>query len=91
VRVLRLSPYSPELNSVERLWDIAKNLICNRLWSDLATLETVSITTLNKSTNSAATAGQSGTPPHRMKGAGASPVLAQTEAPAGVRPSFTRF
>jgi transposase len=40
VRVLTLPPYSPELNPVERLWDIVKDRICNRVWSDLATLET---------------------------------------------------
>jgi transposase len=55
VRVLTLPPYSPELNPVERLWDIVKDRICNRVWSELATLETA----LNKvlveySTHSAA-------------------------------------
>jgi transposase len=39
VRVLTLPPYSPELNPVERLWDIVKDRICNRVWSDLASLE----------------------------------------------------
>ena len=39
VRVLTLPPYSPELNPVERLWDIVKDRICNRAWSDLPTLE----------------------------------------------------
>jgi transposase len=39
VRVLTLPPYSPELNPVERLWDIVKDRICNRVWSDLPTLE----------------------------------------------------
>jgi hypothetical protein len=39
VKVLTLPPYSPELNPVERLWDIVKDRICNRVWSDLPTLE----------------------------------------------------
>jgi transposase len=39
VRVLTLTPYSPELNPVERSWDIVKDRICNRVWIDLATLE----------------------------------------------------
>jgi len=43
-RVLTLPPYSPELNPVERLWDIVKDRICNRAWCDPATLES----TLNK-------------------------------------------
>jgi hypothetical protein len=36
---LTLTPYSPELNPVERSWDIVKDRICNRVWIDLATLE----------------------------------------------------
>jgi transposase len=39
VRVLTLPPYSLELNPLERLWDIVKDRICNRVWSDLATLK----------------------------------------------------
>jgi transposase len=35
VRVITLPPYSPELNPVERLWDIVKDRICNQVWKDL--------------------------------------------------------
>ena len=35
VRVIRLPPYSPELNPVERLWDVGKDRICNQGWQDL--------------------------------------------------------
>ena len=38
VRVITLPPYSPELNPVERLWDIIKDRICNRAWEDLEEL-----------------------------------------------------
>jgi transposase len=38
VRVLHLPPYSPELNPIERLWDIIKDRICNRVWEDLEEL-----------------------------------------------------
>jgi transposase len=38
VRVITLPPYSPELNPVERLWDIIKDRICNRPWEDLEEL-----------------------------------------------------
>lgn len=39
IRLLRLPPYSPELNPIEKLWDIVKDGICNRLYDDLETLE----------------------------------------------------
>ena len=38
VRVIHLPPYSPELNPVERLWDVVKDRICNQAWKDLAEL-----------------------------------------------------
>lgn len=38
VRVITLPPSSPELNPVERLWDVIKDRICNRAWEDLETL-----------------------------------------------------
>lgn len=38
VRVITLPPYSPELNPVERLWDVIKDQICNRVWKDLEEL-----------------------------------------------------
>ena len=40
MRVLTLPPYSPELNPIERLWDIVKDRICNRVWADLEELTT---------------------------------------------------
>jgi transposase len=38
VRVIRLPPYSPELNPVERLWDVVQDRICNRVWKALEEL-----------------------------------------------------
>jgi transposase len=38
VRVIQLPPYSPELNPIERLWDVIKDRICNRAWEDLEQL-----------------------------------------------------
>ena len=38
VRIIRLPPYSPELNPVERLWDVVKDRICNQVWEDLDAL-----------------------------------------------------
>ena len=39
VRIITLPAYSPELNPVEKLWDIVKDGICNRDWADLDELE----------------------------------------------------
>lgn len=39
VRILNLPPYSPELNPVEKLWDILRDAICNRLFTKLEQLE----------------------------------------------------
>lgn len=39
VRVLKLPAYSPELNPVEKLWDILKDAICNRLYPSVTELE----------------------------------------------------
>lgn len=39
VRLLPLPPYSPELNPVEKLGDLVKDAICNRLFTDLRVLE----------------------------------------------------
>ena len=41
VRLLKLPAYSPELNPIEKLWDIVKDAICNRLFATIADLETV--------------------------------------------------
>lgn len=38
VVVLRQPPYSPELNPVERLWDMLRDALCNRSWRDLQEL-----------------------------------------------------
>lgn len=38
VRVITLPPYSPELNPVERLWDVVKDQICNRTCDQLEQL-----------------------------------------------------
>ena len=39
VKIITLPAYSPELNPVEKLWDIVKDGICNRDWTDLDELE----------------------------------------------------
>lgn len=39
VRLLKLPPYSPELNPVEHLGDMIKDAVCNRVFEDLRTLE----------------------------------------------------
>lgn len=40
VQVITLPPYSPELNPIEKLWDVVKDRICNRVWPDLESLRT---------------------------------------------------
>ncbi len=40
VVVLRQPPYSPELNPVERLWDMLRDELCNRSWKSLDDLIT---------------------------------------------------
>lgn len=40
VRIINLPPYSPELNPVEKLWDVVRDGICNRVFATLAELET---------------------------------------------------
>lgn len=39
VRILTLPPYSPELNPIEKLWDIVKDTICTVNWDSLEQLE----------------------------------------------------
>lgn len=39
VRLVKLPPYSPELNPVDKLWDIMKDSICNRCFDTLEELE----------------------------------------------------
>ena len=38
VVVVRQPPYSPELNPVERLWDMLRDALCNRSWASLEDL-----------------------------------------------------
>ena len=39
VRLVQLPAYSPELNPIEKLWDIVKDAICNRIFATLDQLE----------------------------------------------------
>jgi transposase len=39
VRLLPLPPYGPEFNPVEKIGDLAKDQICNRLYPSLPELE----------------------------------------------------
>lgn len=39
IRIITLPAYCPELNPAEKLWDIVKDGICNKLWEDLRSLE----------------------------------------------------
>lgn len=39
VRILTLPPYSPELNPIEKLWDIVKDTICTVNWESIDKLE----------------------------------------------------
>ena len=40
VRILTLPPYSPELNPIEKFWDVVKDGICSVNWKNLEELET---------------------------------------------------
>jgi transposase len=46
VRILTLPPYSPELNPIEKLWDVVKDTICTINWESLDQLEAKMTTTL---------------------------------------------
>ena len=39
VRIVSLPPYSPELNPVEKLWDIVRDGICNQVFSSIEELQ----------------------------------------------------
>ena len=39
IRIITLPAYCPELNPAEKLWDIVKDGICNKLWEDLDSME----------------------------------------------------
>ncbi len=46
VRIINLPPYSPELNPVEKLWDVVRDAICNQLFLTLDQLEAALTTRL---------------------------------------------
>jgi transposase len=48
LHILTLPPYSPELNPVEKLWDIAKDSICTTIWETLTDLEEQITSTLKE-------------------------------------------
>ena|SRR5450631_2684861 len=39
VRIITLPPYSPELNPVEKLWDVLRDAICNRVFAAIEQLQ----------------------------------------------------
>jgi len=39
IHLLAPPPYSPELNPVEKLWDLVKDVICNTIFASLPELE----------------------------------------------------
>ena len=39
IRILTLPPYSPELNPMEKYWDIIKDVTCTKYWDTLEALE----------------------------------------------------
>jgi len=39
VRLLKLPAYSPELNPIERLWDVVKDAICNQVFATISDLQ----------------------------------------------------
>lgn len=47
VRLLQLPAYSPELNPIEKLWDILKDAICNRLFATVSEIEEALTTVLS--------------------------------------------
>lgn len=48
VRVITLPPYSPELNPIEKLWDVIKDRICNRVWPEVESLRAAIDTVLKE-------------------------------------------
>ena len=41
VHVVRLPPYSPELNPIEKLWDLIQDHTSNKLWPSIERLDQV--------------------------------------------------
>ena len=39
ISLIKLPAYSPELNPIEKLWDVVKDRICNVRWKNLDALE----------------------------------------------------
>lgn len=48
VRVITLPPYSPELNPIEKLWDVVKDRLCNKAWENLDAVTTAINEVLNE-------------------------------------------
>ena len=48
VRIIDLPPYSPELNPVEKLWDIVKDALCNKLFDSLEEAQQTITSTLQE-------------------------------------------
>ena len=48
LKIITLPAYSPELNPVEKFWDIVKDTICNKAWPTLEALEEKITVTLRK-------------------------------------------
>ncbi len=48
LKIITLPAYSPELNPVEKFWDIVKDTICNKTWPTLEALEEKITVTLRK-------------------------------------------
>jgi transposase len=53
IRLIKLPPYSPELNPVEHLGDMIKDSVCNKLFDDLKTLEDKILKEINRFRNNA--------------------------------------
>ena len=41
VHVVKLPPYSPELNAIEKLWDLIQDQTANKLWPTIKRLDEV--------------------------------------------------
>lgn len=53
IRLITLPPYSPELNPVEKLWDIVKDALCNKLFDSLEEAQQTITSTLQEYWNDA--------------------------------------
>ena len=41
IHIVTLPPYSPELNPIEKLWDLIQDQTANKLWPTIERLDTV--------------------------------------------------